>query len=74
MTSPVVRERVGVGGYALFCSSYLDRIFEEFSFNNSLLTKTGIQYPDSLRVSSSGRSGDGAKEGELATTSLEFEY
>ena len=31
-----------------------------FSFNNSLLTKTGIQYQDSLRTSFPGRSVDGA--------------
>ena len=34
-----------------------------FSFNNSLLTKTGIQYQDSLRTSSPGRSVDGAGKG-----------
>ena len=37
-----------------------------FSFNNSLLTKTGIQYLDSLRASSPGRSVDGAGKGRIA--------
>ena len=37
-----------------------------FSFNNSLLTKTGIQYLDGLRASSSGRSVDGARKGRIA--------
>ena len=37
-----------------------------FSFNNSLLTKTGIQYLDSLRTSSPGRSVDGAGRGRIA--------
>ena len=37
-----------------------------FSFNNSLLTKTGIQYLDSLRTSSPGRSVDGAGKGRIA--------
>ena len=37
-----------------------------FSFNNSLLTKTGIQYLDSLRTSSPGRSVDGAGRGKIA--------
>ena len=37
-----------------------------FSFNNSLLTKTGIQYQDSLRTSSPGRSVDGAGKGRIA--------
>ena len=47
-------------------SPYLDRIIEEFSFNNSLLTKTGFQYQDSLRTSSPGRSGGGAGNGRRA--------
>ena len=37
-----------------------------FSFNNSLLTKTGIQYQDSLRKGSPGRSVDGAGKGRIA--------
>ena len=37
-----------------------------FSFNNSLLTKTGIQYLDGLRASSPGRSVDGAGKGRIA--------
>ena len=37
-----------------------------FSFNNSLLTKTGIQYLDSLRTSSPGRSVYGAGKGRIA--------
>ena len=37
-----------------------------FSFNNSLLTKTGIQYQDSLRTSSPERSVDGAGKGRIA--------
>ena len=37
-----------------------------FSFNNSLLTKTGIQYLDSLRTRSPGRSVDGAGKGRIA--------
>ena len=37
-----------------------------FSFNNSLSTKTGIQYLDSLRTSSPGRSVDGAGKGRIA--------
>ena len=45
---------------------YLDRIIEEFSFNNSLLTKTGIQYQDSLRASSPRRSGGEAGNGRRA--------
>ena len=37
-----------------------------FSFINSLLTKTGIQYLDGLRASSPGRSVDGAGKGRIA--------
>ena len=37
-----------------------------FSLNNSLLTKTGIQYLDSLRTRSPGRSVDGAGKGRIA--------
>ena len=37
-----------------------------FSFNNSLLTNTGIQYLDSLRTSSPGCSVDGAGRGRIA--------
>ena len=36
-----------------------------FSFINSLLTKTGIQYLDGLRASSPGRSVDGAGKGRI---------
>ena len=37
-----------------------------FSFNNSVLTKTGIQYQDSLRTSSPGRSVGVAGKGRRA--------
>ena len=67
MTSPVVGAWLGVGVYVPLRPPYFDHIIEEYShFNNSLLTKTGIQYLDSLRTSSPGRSVDGAGKGRIA--------
>ena len=48
---------------SIFGSHHHRRIF---SFNNSLLTKTGIQYLDGLRASSPGRSVDRAGKGRIA--------